>query len=349
MNGSALALTLAAGLAALAVARPEGRGSRANDADATRLDPVRSDPTRIRLKSPGGAPGERGESREAIETRFFDALESVAGKGQVLYIGPFVMVGDRTGGLYGNLEIGVSAMENGNWGVHLGFIGVPRETRRTGRGSKLLSIVTEAADAAGLPMDLDVDPTTMRGDAKAPVSKKDLRAWYGRFGFKSVKSLGIDYMARPAKVSASGSAARKVASPARYTVEVASDLFRESGANVTTNAIIASYAKKMAAYGGWGKFPPVLGQVGAVDAEDVEDYEQADEAGHAHELAWSRPITRRDVGREFVLLSDGHHRAYAAARLRIPILVAPYHGLSGQPWTLDEVAAWWNEHGRNPR
>lgn len=205
MNGSTLALTLAAGLAALAAARPEGRGSRANDADATRLNPVRSEPTRIRLRSPG----ERGESREAVETRFFDALESVAGKGQVLYVGPFVMVGDQEGGVYGNLEIGVSAMENGSWGVHLGFIGVPKEARRTGRGSKLLSIVTAAADAAGLPMDLDVDPTTMRGDAKAPVSRKDLRAWYGRFGFTSVKRLGIDYMARPAQTRVTGSVTRK--------------------------------------------------------------------------------------------------------------------------------------------
>ena len=122
------------------------------------------------------------------------------------------MVGDRAGGVYGNLEIGVSVMENGTYGVHLGFIGVPKESRRTGRGSTLLGLVTAAADAAGLPMDLDVDPTTMRGDAKAPVSKKDLRAWYGKFGFKSVKRLGIDYMARPAKGGASvGSPARKPA------------------------------------------------------------------------------------------------------------------------------------------
>lgn len=194
MNGSTLALTLAAGLAALATARPEGRGSRANTSA--------NDLTRIHLHS------NKHEAREVVEKRFFDALESVAGEKQVLYIGPFVMVGDQMGGVYGNLEIGVRSMQDGNWGVHLGFIGVPREARRTGRGSKLLSIVTAAADAAGLPMDLDVDPTTMHGDTKAPVSKKDLRAWYGRFGFKPVKSVGVDYMFRPAK--AMGSLARVV-------------------------------------------------------------------------------------------------------------------------------------------
>ncbi len=142
-----------------------------------------------------------------------------------------------------------------------------------------------------------------------------------------------------------GSLARHAIPQQRYTIEVSSGLFRESGANATTDKIIASYAKKMKGYGGWGKFPPVLGQVGAVDLDDVEEYEEADEAGHAHELAWSRPITRRDVGKQFVLLSDGHHRSYAASRLKIPILVAPYHGYSGQPWTPTEVAEWWAEYG----
>lgn len=138
------------------------------------------------------------DARQTATTRFFDALEAEAGENQVSYFGPFTIVGDRTGGVYGNLEIGVTGSQ---WSerehvVHLGFVGVQREQRRQGRGRRLMRIVTAAADRAGLPIELDVDPTTMHGDTRAPVSKKDLRTFYASLGFHAVRGMGPDFMRR---------------------------------------------------------------------------------------------------------------------------------------------------------
>ena len=142
--------------------------------------------------------------RKAASDRFFDALEAIAGERQVIYFSPFVLVGDRRGGILGQLEIRVQTGigPHDEIGVHLAFIGVPKAERRLGRGSRLMEIIVGAADAAGLPVDLNVDPTPSADDGrKAPVSKRDLRAWYGRFGFVPVRALGVDYLYRPARRS----------------------------------------------------------------------------------------------------------------------------------------------------
>jgi hypothetical protein len=111
---------------------------------------------------------------------------------------------------------------------------------------------------------------------------------------------------------------QKQAEPDEY---VPSSLFRESGANATCPTKVAEYASAMAAYGGFGKFPMVTGRVCVIDHADVDRYEELDALGIAHELAYSRPLTRADVGRRIVHLENGHHRAHAAARHEFDIPV----------------------------
>ena len=140
-------------------------------------------------------------SREAMKEasdRFFDALETEAGQGQILYFGPFAMVGDRTGDILGKLEIRVSADQvDGTLCVHLAYIGVNGDRRRRGFGRRLLQIVCDAADKAGLPIELEVDPQQERDDKRPPMNKAQLREFYGKFGFKKVRGMGSDYMVRP--------------------------------------------------------------------------------------------------------------------------------------------------------
>ena len=114
---------------------------------------------------------------------------------------------------------------------------------------------------------------------------------------------------------------KKRGSRSEDSYEVGSDLFRESGVNATESDTIIEYRDAMRGYGGWGDFPPVSGGSDYVDEGDVEEYEEAWKGGYEHELAWSRPISAADIGREYVHLEDGHHRAYAASMLGFPIKV----------------------------
>lgn len=108
-----------------------------------------------------------------------------------------------------------------------------------------------------------------------------------------------------------------------YDVEVQSDLFRESGANVSTSSDkIERYAEAMDEYGGWGSFPPVYGHVLKVEKEDISRYKDLERRGVESELAWSRPLLSSDVGKKYVRIENGHNRAYAAKKLGIPIKVA---------------------------
>ncbi len=118
---------------------------------------------------------------------------------------------------------------------------------------------------------------------------------------------------------ATGAAKKKDAAPDEY---VDSDLFRESGANVShTEEKIAEYAAAMEAYGGWGKFPMVAGRISTITEDEVERYSDYESNGYASDLAYSRPITKADIGRRIVHIENGHNRAYAAARLGIKIPV----------------------------
>ena len=104
-------------------------------------------------------------------------------------------------------------------------------------------------------------------------------------------------------------------------VEVQSSLFRESGANVTDESKIDRYAKSMHRARGWGKFPAIHATLHEVSLEDFEDFVDASGDGVEHELAWSRPLDFNDIGRVYASIDDGHHRAYAASRMGIPLRV----------------------------
>lgn len=96
---------------------------------------------------------------------------------------------------------------------------------------------------------------------------------------------------------------------------VSIDLWRESGANITSPDKVLEYADSMRQYGGWGKFPPASGRVYTVEAHDVEHYLACQSNGHEGELAWSRPLSLNDIGLRYLRIEEGHHRAHAARLL----------------------------------
>jgi len=102
--------------------------------------------------------------------------------------------------------------------------------------------------------------------------------------------------------------------------EVDSSLFRGSGSNPISRAKIKKYAAAME-QSGWDRFPPIHGGISTIDETDIEDYEEAEAEGFAHELDYNRPIDQSDLGREYALIEDGHHRAFAAWLTEIPIRV----------------------------
>lgn len=150
----------------------------------------------IRLTGRSSTPARLAELRE----RFFDALDADAGEGQTIYMGPFVVVGDRKGGVLGKLEVYVRSMPtSGEPGVSLSYIGVTPGERKQGRGTRLLRVVLEAADDVGLPVYLNVSPQKEQGDARPPMNKRQLRAFYAKFGFHPVPGMEADYMERDAR------------------------------------------------------------------------------------------------------------------------------------------------------
>lgn len=152
---------------------------------------------------------------------------------------------------------------------------------------------------------------------------------------------GIRSWARPfvwVPLVGEGSAARTPS-----YLEISSDLFRESGVNATDFDQVERYAASMRRAGGWGRFPPISGQIGTVDAADLQNYRDAEEGGFEHELAWSRPLTDADLGRDYVAIEDGHHRAHAARMNRIPIRVRPFTWGKGR-WTTAQIRRWREEN-----
>ncbi len=136
-------------------------------------------------------------NRKEAAQRFFDALQTLAGAEQVIYMGPFTFVGDKQGGFLGKLEVSIRGRASDDrLSVHLAYIGVDRTSRRQGKGRALMSLVVRAADAAGLPIDLDVDPQAEYGESRPPMNKTKLKAFYQSFGFHTVKGMDRDYMER---------------------------------------------------------------------------------------------------------------------------------------------------------
>ena len=131
---------------------------------------------------------------------------------------------------------------------------------------------------------------------------------------------------RPASTYGVGDSVPQLAEGKRARIEepdevVSSDLFRESGANITDERKLEAYAQAMREYGGWGDFPPCVGRVEVVFEADVDRFEEMAESGTAHELGFSRALERNDVGRRYIHLENGHHRSYAAQQSGIGIPV----------------------------
>ena len=154
----------------------------------TRSNPVKL-PTFIPLPGFRSRPSGKKLRRNPLHPKaaaYLDALERIAGEKQVLYFGPFQLVGDRKGGVLGKLELHFP-----HWGpnntpiVHIGFIGVDPENRGKGNGTKLMQMLIRAADEVGLDMDLDVDPQRAKGEKKAPMNATQLHRFYSKFGFIS--------------------------------------------------------------------------------------------------------------------------------------------------------------------
>ena len=118
---------------------------------------------------------------------YLDALQRLAGEKQVMYFGPYQIVGDRKGGILGKLELHFPHWgANGDPIVHIGYIGVDAENRGKGNGTKLMQMLIQAADEVGLDMDLDIDPHKEYGDKKPPMNATQLHRFYSKFGFLSV-------------------------------------------------------------------------------------------------------------------------------------------------------------------
>lgn len=103
---------------------------------------------------------------------------------------------------------------------------------------------------------------------------------------------------------------------------VGSDLFQESGANVShTPEKIEAFANAMRDQGGWGAFPLVAGRLSTIEQHHIDRYRELETLGCAHELAYSRPLQAADLGRRYVQIENGHNRAYAARLLGLDIPV----------------------------
>ncbi len=104
-------------------------------------------------------------------------------------------------------------------------------------------------------------------------------------------------------------------------VSIQSDLYRGSGCNPIDPDKVERYTRQMEDMGGWGRFPPVRGYIQEVDEENVETFDEAAEDGYERELDWSRALEDEDIGLEYAQIDDGHHRAWAARSLGIPIRI----------------------------
>ena len=121
-----------------------------------------------------------------IAHKFMDALERIAGPKQILYMGPFQFIGDRKGGIYGQLELHFWPRgPKGAYVVHVGYIGVSPEHRRKGYASIMMNMLVQAADEVGMDMDLNISPNTKRGDKSKQMTERQLQKFYSKFGFKS--------------------------------------------------------------------------------------------------------------------------------------------------------------------
>lgn len=126
---------------------------------------------------------------------FMDDLTALAGKGQMLHMHPFFMVGDRKGGIMANLELGFHPT---HWGplptIHLGFIGVPASHRGLGHGARVLQWIMQIADARGWAIHGEVEPVASRGEPKPPMNKKRLSKFYRLLGFEVSKRGEVSYL-----------------------------------------------------------------------------------------------------------------------------------------------------------
>lgn len=132
---------------------------------------------------------------------------------------------------------------------------------------------------------------------------------------------------KPVPELAQGGAKDRAADP---DIVLAPDLFRENGANITSQTKVDAYLDAMRGYGGWGTFPPVSGYVETLTMLDVQRFQELKAQGCHSELGWSREITVADVGRRYVHLTEGHHRSHAGMRYQQEggVILVPVYDLA---------------------
>jgi GNAT superfamily N-acetyltransferase len=74
----------------------------------------------------------------------------------------------------------------GKYLVHVGYIGVSPEHRGKGNATKMMQMITQAADEVGMNMNLHISPGTERGDKSKMLTARQLHKFYAKFGFVSV-------------------------------------------------------------------------------------------------------------------------------------------------------------------
>ncbi len=130
-----------------------------------------------------------------IGALFFKELGKLAGQQQLVFISPFVFVGDRKGDFLGKLELSFHPptagwkIDRGVVGrrelpmIHIGYIGVDKDSRRQGNATRLMKMLCEVADRLGCTVELDVEPKAEARDKRPPMTKRQLVRFYKQFGF----------------------------------------------------------------------------------------------------------------------------------------------------------------------
>jgi hypothetical protein len=129
-------------------------------------------------------------------------------------------------------------------------------------------------------------------------------AWYAKHILAGIDGVAVGQEYEPMRIVAS-----RVRASADY--EVPSDLFLESGANLTDRLKVLSFEEAMREEGVAQGFPPIYGRLRVIEEGDLS----------GDRLCSSRPLAEGDVGRLVVIIENGHHRAYACMALGLPLRV----------------------------
>jgi hypothetical protein len=140
-------------------------------------------------------------------------------------------------------------------------------------------------------------------------------ALFGGIGVAVIATIGI-----VAKIAFGGKKGSKANQTNRW-YEEDTTIVKGSGYNTFYPEKFNTYREDMIKYGGWGDFPPIDGWSKPIEEDELEEYQEAKEAGYEHELDYNQPLDSSSLGKPYVYVYDGHHRALAAASLNIPIRI----------------------------